>query len=424
MTTPVQKLPIFATAATVPSGPDSGLTSRLEPSAGTLSSGHLANTRTAARIANWVEGGLCDWVNALAPVAYASWRPVWELPAYGVYPASHVGGYGGYWTVALDLTVDAHTSRSERLNSPLDTTSGYHQGPGQVAHTTVADDYRPIAAATNPAGITVVAYEPVTGTDTVVSPVPTNTTVAAAPVTLVSATAGAVKVAYSGSVGFVAYPAGVSEWVLGGTYWTSTDGSTFTARTIPDFGAAATVSSIVSGRTGTLAVGFLGTGLVGFSTDGIAWTITTVTGSSGYTVGLCETAQGWLLLDSVGALFRYNGAAWVAAGTIADPPNTTGALYNNTADNRIWRGNYMCSDGGRAVVILTSASGRLYCKLSLDEGTTWRDVPLAHNYSGGATYNWIPAGLNYSDGQFVAVAYGPNTGNTGYVASIYSSLKM
>lgn len=423
MTTPAAKLPTWATATTVATGADTGLSTRLEPSAGTLASGHLADTRSAARVENWVKGNICDWVSALAPIAYSTWS-CWRCAAdtvasdWFVRAAPYLDGYHGFWNIPLTLAGDGSDSQTDKHPSPLAAT-GAHQITAVVDHGTLGNlSDQPISAASSPT-VSVIGFDAASIAASTVLSVPANALTGT--VVTLAATNQPIKTVYSPLAGlFLAYPAGISGWVDGGTYWTSTDGLSFTARTISGFTGPTTVSSIAVGaHTGGLAIGFLGTTMMAASIDGINWTVS-ARGGTNYTVGLCETAAGWLALDSGGELWRYNGTAWVSVGTIADGPNSIGALYH-TAPAR-WLGNFMASDGGRAVLILTSDSGRLYVKLSLDEGLTWRDVGLAHQYN--ATRNWIPAGVSYSDGQFAAVVYGTHPTASDWVGHVFFSAKM
>jgi hypothetical protein len=426
MTTPTTKIPTWATSATVPSGGDVGLSSRLEPSGGTLASGHLADTRTAARVENWLKGSLCDWVGALAPITYANWtswtgRTNTPSPMGAVLPSAYVSGVGGFWTIPLAIEAAPLVGQSDKHPSTLDST-GAHERPGVIVHGTV-DGLRPICSAARLSGDLVVTFSDVDATNTSILQVAANSLVGT--VVVLHATPRALKVAYSPLAAlFVAYPAGVSGWADGETYWTSADGLTWAPHTIASFGTNTASSMVAGARTGQLALGMLGSNQIAFSDDGVTWTIT-ARGGSAYTVGLCETAAGWLALDNASALWRYTGGAWVAAGTLTDGdgPNALGALV--MTNPVVWIGNLLASDGGRAVTILTASSGRLYIKLSLDEGETWRDVGISHSYAPGSpAHNWLPGGLSYSDGQFAATAYGPDSAGTGWAGTVFFSMRM
>jgi hypothetical protein len=67
MTTPVRPLasPLFATDATFATGPEVGLSTRLDPGAGIRAQGVLPESRYAARWENFQKGTLGDWVKYL-----------------------------------------------------------------------------------------------------------------------------------------------------------------------------------------------------------------------------------------------------------------------------------------------------------------------------------------------------------------------
>jgi hypothetical protein len=59
---PSQTLPAIATTATVADGPETGLSTRADPTSGVIAAGVRAGQKYPARWMNWLLGGLYDWV--------------------------------------------------------------------------------------------------------------------------------------------------------------------------------------------------------------------------------------------------------------------------------------------------------------------------------------------------------------------------
>ena len=424
MTTPATTLPSWATAATYAAGPDTGLSVRLEPAGATKSTGHVADTRTAARTANWIEGALCDWVSALAPVAYCSWNRDWDclLVAGATYSMMNpgLGQYAGQWF--LPVAGIAGVSLAGHVCwHPSTITAGAHQSS---AITVIGATSIPMTVACGGATF-VTSVDPFTATDTIIY---SNavTTLAPTPHTLIGGTANPIKVQASGIL-FVAANAKNGGWGNGETYWTgSSDGATWTPRTVssfPDY--AATLSHIAVSATGELAMGFINSARVLFSSDaGVTWTLTLRGGAGNNTVGLAHTSTGWLALDANGSLWRYNGSAWVTAGTLTNILDTAGAAYVTDGTLRHWHGNVLASDDKLGVVALGYTFSTLVANVSLDGGLTWRAVVLARGRSGSSAVGWQPRGVCFGDGQFYAVGDGPDAADAAYAGALFSSLRI
>ena len=108
MTSPALPVPSWATDTLYSTGPDVGLTTRYAPSAGTKAHGHVGDSRTAARIDNWRDGALCDWVAYLSTIAVRSWHPIdsdFDAAISGLThtPGPAVGFNGGWrWLTLAD----------------------------------------------------------------------------------------------------------------------------------------------------------------------------------------------------------------------------------------------------------------------------------------------------------------------------------
>jgi hypothetical protein len=75
MTTPSGPLPKWATDGNVTTGPETGQPTKLEPTASDFAQGHIAGTRTPARMQNWWQGKAGEWIEHMAAIQAQNWFP-------------------------------------------------------------------------------------------------------------------------------------------------------------------------------------------------------------------------------------------------------------------------------------------------------------------------------------------------------------
>jgi hypothetical protein len=73
MSTPADRLPTWGTKDTCDTGPDTGLSTRLEPSVADKANGYIADRAIAARVDNWLKGVTLEWLAHLAPIQLKNW---------------------------------------------------------------------------------------------------------------------------------------------------------------------------------------------------------------------------------------------------------------------------------------------------------------------------------------------------------------
>lgn len=424
MTTPTASIPSWGTAATVTTGPDTGLSTRLEPDAAAKAAGYIADRAIAARVDNWRAGSVGDWLGYLAPVQIRNWQPYTRRVIATGYTAVYLNTTAVFtdagWLVPGSAVVSAVANATiYRWPAP----QNEWNEASESSRTQFPDDMAIISIARAPYGTCVLGcLRQVGATDTTVWTVFEDGVTGLSEKTLSASAGGAGRVVYEETTNrFLAFDHRAGGWVNGGVYYVSTDGGvTWTSRTIASSGSARTIQNVFAAG-GSIYITYANTNAIRVSSDGgETWLALGTTGTAGV-VGICSTANGMMAIDNTGQVYRRFGDLWLPAGSPLAGV-TFGESDNVAQSGNVFYGNHMASDGARAVVVPFGESGRGYGYYwSLDYGVTWHKEFLGLSTS---TTHIVVRGVAYGGGEFLLIVQSPNQDDSSAGYEIWHSLRL
>jgi hypothetical protein len=422
--TPAAPIPLWATATTVTSGPDTGLATRLEPAAAIRAAGYVGGQPIPARIDNARAGAVGDWLAHLAPIQMRNWRrDVAQLyvtgytsprlsPCAVAIPSGWIipGSDGGiddkatiYWHPAPGSAVGEATSASRiqvtgacmYLTAAYDPTSGVvllgelpNATPGNLCVTRMGEG-----------GVGL-----------------TRRVLSATP-------GGAGRVVWAGVAGrFLAFDHRDDGWQTGKLYWVTEDGGiTWTSRTISGTATGHDILCVEQYGGEIIVTRADQNGIMNSTDGGETWILHGTAGGAAGVTGLCHTGNGWMCIDEGGQVYRRFGDLWLPAGV-----PLVGTHFGQSSlvshDGQRYYGSNMASDGSRTVVVPFIIADRGHgVYWTQDYGVTWHAEWLSQTLS---TIHSHVTGIRYGNGEFLLITQVPNVDNNTVVIEIWRSLRL
>jgi hypothetical protein len=421
MATPTTHLPTFATDELITSGADTGLSVRLEPSDPVKAQGHQANSRVAARIQNWLQGAVGDWLTHLASVPMRTWRREVTDLRVGSDKSPVLGACfahtGAGWLIGLGVEGYGFI-----LGYPAPTPdSGIISGNNLEPLVCKAVVTASRAPNNNYAIVGITAHDSATDTKVWFCDARGN----AFSSTISGAVHDASKVV-STSAGFMAFSATVDSWCYGGLFWRKVGTGEWEYRSIDhteSVGGTRTISHVVANPSDEICIGFCDSGYVVFTTDlGTSWRSTQIP-SNEAAIGIAWTAEGWVVLDEAGKLYRKSADDFWTLLWSADAVDFF-QFAGVATDSVRYYGNQLASDGGAGLVSpLVDAQKGYGVRYSIDGGLTWTRNWLGVSWS--VSYPPLMSyGVSYANGEYLLPVLVENTALAGRGVEIWRSARI
>ena len=423
---PNVRIPTWATDATVSPGYiDAGLSVRVEPSEAAKGQGYVGGQPIPAETDNWLIGGLADWVKWLAPLQLRSWRKTLSDPLYyDTFTKMVLAGQPaciarGNWLLPGSIYSGAgQTCVGWTWPSPVNANGQLGQGASSL----LVDVQTFTSAAV--IGDTVVyglGQNVATHSEIVYGSVTTGSLIK---VSIGTPVGYGIRVFTDGST-FYAF--GVDyEWQNGHKYWTSTNGSTWTERTVAGVtGTQGQVTGLAIGSSGRVVVSLGNSGAsaeFAYSDDhGISWTTVDMTANETGFNGVCWSNGRFLFKGLAGGIYSWDGTSRVHLSSVLYSFSGEGHLDNNVG--AIFYGSQLASDGGLNVVCTTYVSGiGVGIAYSQDGGETWSYDWLTRTRS--SSYECRPVGLVYGQGEYLLTVLAPDALDSGRIFDIWQTTRV
>lgn len=383
-------LPTYATDATLSSGPQTGLSTRLDPGTALRQQGYYQDRRLPARALGWLLGTVGDWLGYFSKAQVKNWR----LEAWDFFTSStsfanlawipeSENGAGSWWAFSFDSVPVLHEGRLPNI-STTGALSPWANAP--PAFTTWNE------LVGNAAGTVLVAQGFVAG--------PGNVTKASTDLggTWSAAVVNG-RICYCKSSNLFLSLTGASA------IQSSPDGMTWTNQgSIGGFGAG---SRIVSAPETPNIAAIDNAGRVAFSTDGgLSWGASVASPSAGTFDAAYTTQYGWCFISSSGSTaVTTDGSAFTAASPFA--AGKAGSIASDGVSRYCVAHNDPSASPGPGVYF------------SDDGASTWELV----RFRSSASPDYCPVKIQYNGHSQWAVLGAPAYGGTNKYA-VWLSLKL